>query len=174
MSAPAFTFALAAVLMLSATARSEDVLFRPETAGCYVGAEIAPAAGAAPYRTPAVAVTAIRLQRGHPQLALEEEQTRPAEGGRLINLRVIATFADAGKDKGPKRYANGLWDALRCSADVCDAGNYRVERQADGSVLLRMTGGLNIGGGPQGADANRRLPDGRVYRLVARPMEACR
>jgi len=175
MNARVFALALAAALMLPATivfAQSNE-LFPPETAGCYVGAEITPASGE-PYRKPAVPVTAIRLQRAHPQLVLEDEQARLADGGRLINLRVIATFADAGKDKGPKRYANGLWDALRCSADVCDAGNYRVERQADGTVLLRMTGGLNIGGGPQGAAANRRLPDGHVYRLVASPMDACR
>jgi hypothetical protein len=36
-----------------------------------------------------------------------------------------------------------------------------------------MTGGMNIGDGPQGPDASRRLPDGRVDRLVARPMDAC-
>jgi len=176
MSAQAFLLALAAALMLPATTAcaQPDVLFPPATAGCYVGAEITPAAGAQPYRKPAVPVTAIRLQRGHPQLAQEDEQARPAEGGRLINLRVIATFADAGKDGGPKRYANGLYDALRCSGDVCDAGNYRVERQADATVLLRMTGGLNVGGGPQGADASRRLPDGHVYRLVASTIDACR
>ena len=175
MSAQAFALALAAALMLPATTFAQsNELFPPETAGCYVGAEIAATAGAKPYRNPAVALTAMRLQRGHPQLALEEQDARPADGGRLINLRVIVTFADAGKQGGPKRYANGLYDALRCSADMCDAGNYRVERQADDTVLLRMTGGLNIGGGPQGAGANRRLPDGRVYRLVARPMDACR
>jgi len=56
---------------------------------------------------------------------------------------------------------------------MCDAGNYRVECQADDTVLLRMKGGMNIGDGPQGPDASRRLPDGRVDRLVARPMDAC-
>jgi len=175
MSAQGITLALAAALMLpAATARAQsDTLFPPETAGCYVGAEVTPATGE-PYRKPAVPVTAIRLQRSYPQLALEEQDTRPADGGRLINLRVIATFADAGKGGGPKRYSNGLYHFLRCSADVCDAGNYRVERQANDTVLLRMTGGLNLGGGPQGADASRRLPDGHVYRLVASPMDACR
>jgi hypothetical protein len=176
MSVQAFALALAVALMLPATTAcaQPNVLFPPATAGCYVGAEITPAAGAKPYRKPAVPVTAIRLQRGYPQLALEEEQARPADGGRLINLRVIVTFADAGKQGGPKRYANGLYDTLRCSAGMCDAGNYRVERRADDTVLLRMTGGLNLSGGPQGAHASRRLPDGRVYRLVAEPMDACR
>jgi hypothetical protein len=68
-----------------------------------------------------------------------------------------------------KRYANGLYGVMRCSADACDAGNYKVERQSDGTVLLRMTGGLNVGGGTD--NASRRLPDGHVYRLVARPDE---
>jgi hypothetical protein len=70
---------------------------------------------------------------------------RPPEGDRLINLRVIVTFADAGKHGALKRYANGLYDLLRCSADVCDANNYKVQHQADGTVLLRMTGGMYIG-----------------------------
>jgi hypothetical protein len=162
--------ALSAALMLPATAYAE--LFPPETAGCYVGTEI-PAAGAAPYRKPAVPVMAARLQRGYPQLELEEQQAPRADGARLINLRIIVTFADAGKNGAPKRYTNGLYESLRCSVDVCDAGNYRVERQADGTVLLRMTGGMNIGGGSASDHASRRLPDGHVYRLAASPMAAC-
>jgi hypothetical protein len=169
MSAQAFALALAAVLMLPATTVRAE-LFPPETAGCYVGAEIS--ARVRPSRKPAVPVTAVRLERGYPQLVLEEEHAPRADGSRLINLRVIVTFADAGKHGAPKRYANGLYASMSCSADVCDAGNYRVERQADGTVLLRMTGGLNVGGGS--GHANRRLPDGHVYRLVASPMAACR
>jgi len=163
----------AALLMLPAARACAEspVLFPPETEGCYVGAEIS-AARVPPYRKPAVPVTAVRLERGHPQLALEQEQARSAEGGRLINLRIIVTFADAGKPGSLKRYANGLYGVMRCSADACDAGNYKVERQSDGTVLLRMTGGLNVGGGPD--NASRRLPDGHVYRLVASPMSSCR
>jgi hypothetical protein len=175
MSAEVQTLAVAALLMLPAAraCAESNVLFPPQTEGCYVGAEITPAAaGIPPYRKPAVPVTAIRLQRGHPQLVLEEEQARPADGGRLINLRVIVTFADAGRPGAVKRYANGLYGLMRCSADACDAGNYKVERQPDGTVLLRMTGGLYVGGGADGA--NRHLPDGHVYRLVASPMRACR
>jgi hypothetical protein len=177
MSAPARALAFAAALMLpAASACAEpDVLFPPATAGCYVGTEIAPAAaGMPPYRKPAVPVTVVRLERGYPQLAQEEEQARPTEGDRLINLRVIVTFADAGKHGALKRYANGLYDLLRCSADVCDASNYKVERQADGTVLLRMTGGLYVGGGTERDNATRHLPDGHVYRLVASPMGSCR
>jgi hypothetical protein len=176
MSAQARTLAFAAVMMLPpARACTEpDVLFPPATAGCYVGTEITPiAAGVAPYRNPAVPVTAVRLERGYPQLAQEEKAAPRTDGDRLINLRVIVTFADAGKPEATKRYANGLYDLLRCSADVCDANNYKVEREADGTVLLRMTGGLYIGGGSYGG-ANRHLPDGHVYRLVSRPMDACR
>ena len=125
-----------------------------------------------PYRKPAMPVAAVRLERGHPQLALEEAQARSAEGGRLIYVRVIVTFADAGKSSGVKRYANGIYGVMRCSADACDAGNYKVERQPDGAVLLRMTGGLNVGGGTD--SASRRLPDGHVYRLAASPMSSCR
>jgi hypothetical protein len=169
MSAPAFALALAAVLMLPATRASAE-LFPSATAGCYVGAEIP--AGVATSRKLAVPVTTVRLERGYPQLALEDEQAPSADGGRLINLRVIVTFADGGKAGAPKRYANGLYGVMRCSADLCDAGNYEVERQADGAVLLRMTGGLNVGGGT--GNASRRLPDGHVYRLVASPMGACR
>jgi hypothetical protein len=177
MSAPARALALAATLMLAAArAGAElDELFPPGTAGCYVGAEVTPvAAGVPPYRKPAVPVTAIRLERGYPQLALEEEQAPPTKGDRLINLRVIVTFADAGQHGGPKRYTNGIFGGMRCSAEVCDANNYKVERQADGTVLLRMTGGLYVGGGPYPAEPNRNLPDGHVYRLVASPMAACR
>ena len=172
MSARVSTLAFAALLMLPAARACAEpaVLFPPETEGCYVGAEIS-AARIPPHRKPAVPVTAVRLERGHPQLALEETQTRTAEGGRLINLRVIVTFADAGKS-GVKRYANGLYGVMRCAADACDAGNYKVERQSDGTVLLRMTGGLNVGGGTD--SASRRLPDGHVYRLAASPMSACR
>jgi hypothetical protein len=170
--------AFAAALMLpAAAARAEpDGLFPPATAGCYVGAEIAPAAaGAPPYRKPAVPVTAVRLERGYPQLVHEEEQAPRPDGDRLINLRVIVTFADAGKQQGaPKRYANGPNDLLRCSDEICDANNYRVERQGDGTVLLRMTGGLYIGGGSNPENANRHLPDGHVYRLAPSPMGACR
>jgi hypothetical protein len=165
----------AAMLMLPAAvaAAEPDGLFPPATPGCYVGAEIIPvAAGVEPYRKPAVSVTAVRLVRGYPQLAQEEKAT-PREGDRLINLQTIATFSDAGKPGAAvKRYAVGRYDLLRCTTEVCDAGNYRVERQADGTVLLRMTGGMYIGGGPHGS-ANRHLPDGHVYRLVASPMAAC-
>ena len=176
MSAPTRLLAFAAMLMLpAASVRAEpDMLFPPATAGCYVGTEITPiAAGVAPYRNPAVPVTAVRLERGYPQLAQEEKTAPRTDGDRLINLRVIVTFADAGKPGATKRYANGLYDLLRCSADLCDANNYKVEREADGTVLLRMTGGLYIGGGPYGG-ANRHLPDGHVYRLVASPMDSCR
>ena len=62
---------------------------------------------------------------------------------------------------------------MSCTADVCDANNYKVERQADGTVLLRMTGGLYIGGGTYRNNSDRHLPDGHVYRLVASPMAAC-
>jgi hypothetical protein len=102
------------------------------------------------------------------------EEQRPPKDDRLISLRVIVTFADAGKRGAAKRYSNGPNDLLHCSADLCDANNYKVERQADGAVLLRMTGGLYIGGGPYPDYANRHLPDGHVYRLVASPMAACR
>jgi hypothetical protein len=173
MSARTHALAFAAVLMLPAAARAEpEMLFPPATAGCYVGTEISPAPGIEPYRNPRLPVTAIRLERGYPQLAQEEKQPPRADGARLINLRVIATFAEAGKSGAPKRYANGPYDLLRCSAELCDANNYKVERQADGAVLLRMTGGMYIGafyGGP-----DRHLPDGHVYRLVASPMAACR
>ncbi len=177
MSGPPRWLARAVALMLPAAsaAAEPDVLFPPATPSCYVGAEITPAAaGAPPYRKPAVPVTAVRLERGYPQLAQEEEQEPPQEGDRLINLRVIVTFADAGKRGTPKRYANGGYERLRCSADLCDANNYKVERQADGTVLLRMTGGMYVGGGPYGENADRRLPDGHVFRLVASPMGACR
>jgi hypothetical protein len=176
MSTQARTLAFAALLMLPAAGAwaEPETLFPPATAGCYVGTEITPiAAGVAPYRNPAVPVTAVRLERGYPQLAQEEKAAPRTDGDRLINLRVIVTFADAGKPGATKRYANGLYDLLRCSADVCDANNYKVEREADGTVLLRMTGGLYIGGGTYGG-ANRHLPDGHVYRLVSRPMDACR
>ncbi len=178
MSAPVRTLAFAAALMLPAARvyAEPEMLFPPATAGCYVGAEITPAAaaGVPPYRKPAVPVTAVRLERGYPQLAHEEEPGIPTDGDRLINLRVIATFADAGKHGAPKRYANGPNDLLRCSGEVCDANNYKVERQADGTVLLRMTGGMYIGAAAYEDKANRHLPDRHVYRLVASPMSACR
>jgi hypothetical protein len=176
MSAPARALAFTAMLMLPAAGlcAEAEVLFPPATAGCYVGAEIPAAAGAPPYRKPAVPVTAVRLERGYPQLAQEEQQAPPTKGSRLINLRVIVTFADAGKAGAPKRFANGLYERLSCTADICDANNYKVERQADGTVLLRMTGGMNVGGDTEGAYASRRLPDGHVYRLAAGPMSACR
>jgi hypothetical protein len=176
MSTQARTLAFAALLMLPAAGAwaEPETLFPPATAGCYVGTEITPiAAGVAPYRNPAVPVTAVRLERGYPQLAQEEKAAPRTDGDRLINLRVIVTFADAGKPGATKRYANGLYDLLRCSADVCDANNYKVEREADGAVLLRMTGGMYIGGGTYGG-ANRHLPDGHVYRLVGSSMAACR
>jgi len=116
----------------------------------------------------------VRLERGYPQLAHEGAHARPAADDRVINLRVIVTFADVGKKGAPKRYANGRNDLLRCSADACDAGNYKVERQADGTVLLRITGGLNVGGGSYRDNANRQFPDRQVYRLTASPMSACR
>jgi hypothetical protein len=175
MSAPARVFAFAALLMLpAASACAEpEMLFPPATEGCYVGAEVTPvAAGVPPYRKPAVPVTAVRLERGYPQLVREEK--RPPKDDRLISLRVIVTFADAGKRGAAKRYANGLNDLLSCTADLCDANNYKVERQADGAVLLRMTGGLYVGGGAYPEVENRNLPDGHVYRLVASPMSACR
>jgi hypothetical protein len=175
MSVPAHALAIAAMLLLPAAGLcAEAELFPPVIAGCYVGAEIPAAAGVAPYRKPAVPVTAVRLERSYPQLAQEDTQAPPTEAGRLINLRVIVTFADAGKPGAPKRFANGLYESLRCTADICDAGNYKVERQADGTVLLRMTGGMNVGGDTEGAYASRRLPDGHVYRLTAGPMSACR
>jgi hypothetical protein len=175
MTALARVFAFAAVLMLpAAAARAEpEMLFPPATEGCYVGTEVTPvAASAPPYRKPAVPVTAVRLERGYPQLAREEN--RPPKDDRLISLRVIVTFADAGKRGAAKRYSNGLNDTLNCTADLCDANNYKVERQADGAVLLRMTGGLYVGGGAYPEVENRNLPDGHVYRLVASPMSACR
>ena len=170
------TLAFAALLILPAAKASaeSDVLFPPATAGCYVGAESTPvSAGAPPYRKPAVAVTAVRLERGYPQLVDEERQARRPEGERLISLRVVVTFADAGKTGAPKRYANG-YNLLRCSTEVCDAGNYKVERQADGTVLLRMTGGMYVGGGAYRENADRQLPDGHVYRLAASPSGSCR
>jgi hypothetical protein len=176
MTAQARKLAFGAVLMLPAAAAcaEPDALFPPATTGCYVGTEITPIAdGVPPYRNPAVPVTAVRLERGHPQLAQEDKAAPRTDGDRLINLRVIVTFADAGKPGATKRYANGLYDLLRCSADVCDANNYKVEREADGTVLLRMTGGMYIAGGTYGG-ANRHLPDGHVYRLVASPMGTCR
>lgn len=176
MNAKACKLLAAALLMVpAASAHAQSgPLFPPATANCYVGAEIAPSADAPPYRKPAVPVTAVRLERSYPQLAYEETLAPRTDGGRLINLRVIATFADAGQHGGPKRYANGLYDLLVCSGAVCDANNYRVEAQADGSVLLRMTGGLFVGGGIGSDDASRHLPDGHIYRLVASPMAACR
>ena len=177
MSPLARDLAFAAALMLptAAMCAEPDVLFPPETAGCYVGIEVPPAAAGPPSKSkPAAGVTAVRLERSFPQLAHEQAQARPAGGDRLINLRVIVTFADAGKQGALKRYANGPYELLRCSADLCDANNYKVERQADGTVLLRMTGGLYIGGGPYPENPNRHLPDGHVYRLAASPMAACR
>jgi hypothetical protein len=166
----------AAFMLPTATAYADtDMLFPPATPGCYVGAEVTPvAAGAPPYRKPAVPVSVIRLQRGYPQLAYEEQDRPNPEGHRLINLVVLVTFADAAKPGTVKRYANGLYDLLACSGDICDANNYKVERQPDGAVLLRMTGGLYVGGGSYGDNANRHLPDGHVYRLIASAMSACR
>ncbi|MBR0755413.1 hypothetical protein JQ604_24810 [Bradyrhizobium jicamae] len=177
MKALTSTLVVAAMLALPAAAvRAEtDVLFPPATAGCYVGAEVTPiTAGVAPYRKPAVPVTSVRLERSYPQLAHEEEQPPRADGGRMINLAVSVTFADAGKPGAVKRYSSGRWELLQCTADLCDAGNYKVEREAGGTVLLRMTGGMYVGGGPYLETAHRRLPDGHVYRLVASPMAACR
>jgi len=177
MKALTSTLVVAAILALpAAAARAEaELLFPPATAGCYVGTEVTPiAAGVAPYRKPAVPVTSVRLERGYPQLAHEEEETPRADGGRMINLAVSVTFADAAKPGAVKRYSSGRWELLICTADLCDANNYKVERQPDGAVLLRMTGGMYVGGGPYLETANRRLPDGHVYRLVASPMAACR
>jgi hypothetical protein len=172
---PTLIFAVLLMLPGKGVCAEPDGLFPPATAGCYVGAETAPAGSRLePYSKPAVSVTAVRLERGYPQLAHEEEdQVHTAPGDRLINLRVIVTFADAGKPGMIKRYTNGPNDLLRCSADLCDANNYKVERQPDDTVLLRMTGGLYIGGGSYGDHADRHLPDGHVYRLVASPMAAC-
>jgi hypothetical protein len=176
MSARARTLWLVAALVLpAARAGAEpDMLFPPATPGCYVGAEIPAAAGVPPNRKPAVPVTAVRLERGYPQLAEEDTQAPLPDGGRLINLVIIVTFADAGKPGALKRYSNGPYGSLRCTADVCDANNYKVERQADGTVLLRMTGGMYVGGSSYSATADRRLPDRHVYRLTASPMSACR
>jgi hypothetical protein len=150
-----------------------EELFPPATPGCFVGAEVMPpAAGAAAYKPPP-AVSAIRLERSFPQLAFEETRDPPNADGRLVSVRMIVTFADAGKTT-VKRFENGRWDLMRCKDEVCDAGNYRIEREADGSVLLKMTGGLNVGGGDYGSSNSRRLPDGRVYRLSAKDMSACR
>lgn len=176
MSPQARLLALVAMLILPAAAACAEVdeLFPPATEGCYVGTESTPiAAGIAPYRNPSVPVSAVRLERGHPQLAREEKQAPRTNGDRLINLRVVVTFADAGKNGAPKRYDYGAYGLLRCSGDICDANNYRVEREGDGKVLLRMTGGMYIGGGSYGG-ASRHLPDGHVYRLTAKPMSACR
>jgi hypothetical protein len=181
MSTPVCKIVLAAMVMSATSfvtqARAEDMLFPPATEGCYVGTEITPAgAKVEPTRKPAVPVTAIRLIRAYPQLWEEERDndSRPHDGGRFINLQVNVTFADAGKGGLPKRFVNGRFDLLRCTADVCDANNYKVERQGDGSVLLRMTGGMNIGGGIYRDDVEQRLPDGHLYRLTPSPMEACR
>jgi hypothetical protein len=176
MSAPARALWLVAALMLAAAraGAEPDMLFPPATPGCYVGAEFPAAKGALPYRKPAVPVTAVRLQRGYPQLAEEDTQTPLPDGGRLINLEVIVTFADAGKPGALRRYGSGPYAGLRCTADLCDANNYKIERQADGTVLLRMTGGMYVGGGSYRVTADRRLPDGHVYRLTASPMSACR
>jgi hypothetical protein len=176
MSAPVRALALVAALTLpAARAGAEpDMLFPPATPGCYVGAEIPAAKGALAYSKPAVPVTAVRLERGYPQLAEEDTQTPLPDGGRMINLLIIVTFADAGKPGALKRYSNGPYGSLRCTADICDANNYKVERQADGSVLLRMTGGMYVGGGSYRGTADRRLPDGHVYRLTTSPMSACR
>jgi hypothetical protein len=172
MSPWSMALALAAVLTLPAVrAGAEPVLFPPETAACYVGAEIA---GGRPARQSGVPVTAVRLQRGYSQLAVEQDRAPRADGAREVNLRLIVTFADAGKKGGQKRYANGLWEVLHCSADQCDAGNFRVERQAGNAVLLRMTGGITVSGDPERPNQNRRLPDTAVYRLFASLMEACR
>jgi hypothetical protein len=150
-----------------------EELFPPATPACFVGVEVLPAAaGAAAYK-PAPGVSAIRLERSFPQLAFEETRDPPNADGRLVNVRMIVTFADAGKN-AVKRFENGRWDIMRCKDALCDAGNYRVEREADGSVLLKMTGGVNVGGGEYGSSNSRRLPDGRVYRLSAKDMSACR
>jgi hypothetical protein len=37
-----------------------------------------------------------------------------------------------------------------------------------------MTGGLFVGAGTELNYANRHLPDGHVYRLMASPMASCR
>src|SRR5262249_10519782 len=107
------------------------------------------------------------------QLAYEETQPPAKDGGRLVSMRVIVTFADASKS-GVKRFASGAYELLRCTDDVCDAGNYRVERQADGAVLLRMTGGMVVGGGDYRGSANRQLPDGQVFRLTANTNGVCK
>jgi hypothetical protein len=170
---------LASVLaLLPATSRVQaEELFPPGTAACFVGAEVLPVvSGAAPYKPPAAGVSAIRLERSFPQLAYEEwreKQPPPKPEGRLVSVRTIVTFADAAKG-AVKRFENGPWELLRCTDDVCDAGNYRVERQADGSVLLKITGGINVGGGEYRSGTSRPLPDGHVYRLSAKEMSACR
>jgi hypothetical protein len=167
-------FAIAATLMLSAGFARADVLFPPATEDCYVGTDITPTGSKAlPYSKPAVPVTTVRLVRAYPELSEEETQERPRDG-RFINLMVNATFADAGKNGLPKRYSNGTYELLRCTDDLCDANNFKVERQPDGSVLLRMTGGMYLGGGPFSSDIERRLPDGHVYKLNASAMTACR
>jgi hypothetical protein len=164
------------LVLPAAAARAEaDVLFPPATPGCYVGTEVTPiAAGVAPYRNPATPVTSVRLERGYPQLAQEEELHPRPDGGRQVKLGVIVTFADATKPGAVKRHSSGRWELFICTPDLCDANSYKVERQADGTVLLRMTGGMWVSGGPHLETAHHRLPDGHVYRLAARPMEACR
>lgn len=164
--------ALAAALTLPVTPARAEALFPPGVAACYVGTDAPVAAGNAA-KKPAVAVTAVRLERGFPQLAHEETREPPKDGGRIVNVRVLVTFADAPKS-AIKRYASGQYELLRCTDDVCDAGNWRVERQADGSVLLRMTGGMHVGGGDYRGGSDRQLPDGLVWRLTASATGSCK
>ena len=171
MSAPAATLAFVALLMLPAAGAcaESDVLFPPATAGCYVGAEISrgrraalsQACRAGDRRAPRAWLSPACAGRD----AGAHRRGRPPD--QLAGHRDLRGCRQA---RAPKRYANGLYECLRCSADACDAGNYKVERQSDGTVLLRMTGGMNVGGGRTTCD--RRLPDGHIYRLAASPMAA--
>ena len=81
MSARVAALAFAALLTLPAARACAEsaVLFPPQTAGCHVGAAIS-AARVPPYRKSAAPMTAVRLERGYPRLALEEAQARTAEG----------------------------------------------------------------------------------------------
>lgn len=173
MSAVIRSLAVIAASVLCAVGARAEVLFPPETAACYVGAPASDAPDATAAKRPAVPVTAVRLERSFAQLAYEQTQAPRKDGGRLVNVRVLVTFADASKS-AVKRFANGPYELLRCTDDVCDAGNYRIERQADGAVLLRMTGGMVVGGGDYRGGPNRQVPDGQVFRLTASANGSCK
>lgn len=167
------TLALTTVLLLPLVHARAEEMFPPGTPGCFVGTEVMPvAANAAAYKPP-VGVSAIRLERGFPQLAFEEVREPDKGEGRIVSVRILVTFADAARN-AVKRFDSGAWDVMRCKGEVCEGGNYSVERQADGNVLLKITGGINVGGGAHGEGVSRRMPDGHVYRLAPKDMSACR